>query len=358
MTTPPASKKLVVAVIGYTGGVGSCLLTAMNKIQLKPFALVRSKTMKIGTEADTATDYAALGDKLLAQGGIPVIADVTASGSVQEHYKDWLAKGISVVAANKGIFAGPESEYQALLAASAAGKSRLLHETTVGAGLPTLGTLASLKASSHDIVTVEGILSGTLAFVLGQVAGGKSSLSKAVEEAKALGYTEPDPRDDLNGMDVARKAVILARLAGMEGVELSKMTIESLVPEALRDCSVDEFMSKLSEHDASMAERVAKVEAAGGRLHYAAKVDVANNKVQVGLQSCEASHPFNNAGPDNMVAMTTNFYSRPLVIQVCIFCCLIGCFSSSLMLTPFFLTLVYKYLTHVFTNTHIRPTTI
>ena len=141
-------------------------------------------------------------------------------------------------------------------------------------GLPTLGTLQSLKASSHDIVTVEGILSGTLAFVLGQVAGGKASLSQAVKEAKELGYTEPDPRDDLNGMDVARKAVILARLAGMTGVDLSGMTIESLVPEDLRSCSVDEFMTKLSEHDESMAERVAKVEEAGGRLHYAAKVNV------------------------------------------------------------------------------------
>jgi len=282
------------------------------------------------TNNNTKTDYVALGDQLLAacaqrnstggDGGcrsyyIPVIADVTASSQVQEHYRAWLAQGISVVAANKGIFAGPEQTYQDLITACTEGKSRLLHETTVGAGLPTLGTLQSLKASSHDIVTVEGILSGTLAFVLGQIAGGKMPLSQAVQEAKLLGYTEPDPRDDLNGMDVARKAVILARLAGMKGVELSKMTIESLVPEALKDCSVEEFMNKLSEHDASMAERVAKVEAMGGRLHYAAKVDVAQNKVQVGLLSCDASHPFNNAGPDNMVAITTNFYARPLVVQ-------------------------------------------
>lgn len=313
-----ANKKLVVAVIGYTGGVGSCLLTAMKKIGVSPYALVRSSTMKfIGCDAteEVPIDYAALSAYLLKQGGIPVIADVTASGAVQENYEGWLKQGISVVAANKGIFAGCEKKYQALLTAAKEGQCRLLHETTVGAGLPTLGTLQSLKASSHDIVTVEGILSGTLAFVLGQVAGGKASLSQAVMEAKELGYTEPDPRDDLNGMDVARKAVILARLAGMTGVDLSGMTIESLVPEDLRSCSVDEFMTKLSEHDESMAERVAKVEEAGGRLHYAAKVNVKENKVEVGLLSCEASHPFNNAGPDNMVAITTNFYTRPLVVQ-------------------------------------------
>jgi bifunctional aspartokinase / homoserine dehydrogenase 1 len=320
-TSTSTNKKLVVAVIGYTGGVGTCLLQAMNKIGLEPFALVRSKTMTLGgqEEEEVPTDYQQLSDALLLQqqqsNAIPVIADVTASAAIQEHYQGWLQSGISVVAANKGIFAGPEAKYQALLQAAKEGNCRLLHETTVGAGLPTLGTLQGLKASSHDIVSVEGILSGTLAFVLGQVAGGKSTLSQAVKEAKELGYTEPDPRDDLNGMDVARKAVILARLAGMEGVELSKMLIESLVPEPLRECSVEEFMTKLSEHDVAMAERVAAVEAAGGRLHYAAKVNVKDNQVQVGLQSCEASHPFNNAGPDNMIAITTNFYTRPLVVQ-------------------------------------------
>jgi homoserine dehydrogenase len=274
--------------------------------------------MKVGDE-DMSVDFTLLGEKLLAESKskncIPVIADVTASGNVQEYYKDWLSQGISIVAANKGIFAGPEATYKELLDASKAGNSRLLHETTVGAGLPVLGTLAGLKASSHSVVTVEGVLSGTLAFVLGQVANGKTTLSQAVKEAKELGYTEPDPRDDLNGMDVARKAVILARLAGVEGVELEALDIESLVPEPLRECSVDDFMSKLNDFDHSMASRVATVESGGGRLHYAAKVDVAQNKVEVGLLSCEASHPFNNAGPDNMVAMTTDFYTRPLVVQ-------------------------------------------
>jgi len=311
--------KVVVAVVGYTGGVGACLLSAMKKIDLKPFALVRSSTMTVDGAAEVPVDFQSLGQQLLAasksQNAVPIIADVTASAKVQENYKEWLSSGISVVAANKGIFAGPESYYKELLEAAETGKARILHETTVGAGLPTLGTLQSLVASSHHVQTVEGILSGTLAFVLAQLAEGKKSLSDAVKEAKNLGYTEPDPRDDLNGMDVARKAVILARLAGMEGVELSKMNIESLVPEDLRECSVDEFMEKLHNYDTATAERVAKVEAAGNRLHYAAKVDVTRNKVEVGLLSCEASHPFNNAGPDNMVAITTNFYTRPLVVQ-------------------------------------------
>lgn len=194
---PP--KELIVAVIGYTGGVGTCLLKAMDKISLKPFALVRSSTMKFeGDDADVPVDYKMLSEKLLehsrATSGVPVIADVTASSAVQTYYKDWLAAGISVVAANKGIFAGPEANYQALLDACKTSPARLFHETTVGAGLPVLGTLQALKASSHDIVQVEGVLSGTLAYVLGQVAGGKQKLSDAVKQAKELGYTEPDPR--------------------------------------------------------------------------------------------------------------------------------------------------------------------
>lgn len=315
-----AQPRPVVAVLGYTGGVGTCLLAAMERISLKPFALVRSTTMSCGGGAPVPVDFAALAAQLLAAskltGGVPVIADVTASAEPQQLYKEWLSQGISVVAANKGIFAGPEAEYQELLVAAAAAPSaRLLHETTVGAGLPILNTLRGLKASSHDIVEVAGVLSGTLAFVLGAVAGGKLSLSAAVVQAQELGFTEPDPRDDLNGMDVARKAVILARIAGLQGIELEDMAIESLVPEPLRNCSVPEFMAGLGAHDEAFAARVALVEQSGGRLHYAAKIDVPNQKVSVGPMECDASHPFNNAGPDNMVAITTNFYARPLVVQ-------------------------------------------
>mmetsp|Transcript_16072 Transcript_16072/g.40289 ORF Transcript_16072/g.40289 Transcript_16072/m.40289 type:complete len:157 (-) Transcript_16072:1006-1476(-) len=131
------NKKLIVAVVGYTGGVGSCLLTAMENIGLRPHALVRSSTMKIGTgtSEEIPVDYGKLSSYLLQQDGIPVIADVTASGTVQENYEGWLKQGISVVAANKGIFAGPEEKYRALLAAANEGGCRLLHETTVGAGM-------------------------------------------------------------------------------------------------------------------------------------------------------------------------------------------------------------------------------
>lgn len=110
-------------------------------------------------------------------------------------------------------------------------------------------------------------------------------------------------------------AVILGRLAGLKGIELEDMEIESLVPEELRNCSVDEFLDRLSEFDDAMSARVAEAEGKGCRLHYAAKIDVTGNNVGVGLLSCEADHPFNSAGPDNLIAMTTNFYSRPLVVQ-------------------------------------------
>jgi len=320
---------VLVVVVGYTGGVGTALLAAMQKINLPPFALVRSNSMQIvgGMPADGCTaapvpvDFEELSKRLLhaagESGSVPVIADVTASDTVPSQYAGWLAAGISVVAANKLAFAGSEKYYLSLLTAAAeAPVARLLHEATVGAGLPIIGTLHDLVGSSHKITKIEGILSGTLAFVLGRVKGGVSTLSAAVVEAKALGYTEPDPRDDLNGMDVARKAVILGRVAGLNGLELESMMIESLVPESLRDCSVDEFLSGLPAFDADFAARVSAVEAEGKRLHYAGKVDCATGTVSVGPLAVEAAHPFNSAGPDNMVAVSTDLYGeRPVVVQ-------------------------------------------
>ena len=153
--------------------------------------------------------------------------------------------------------------------------------------------------------------------MLGAVSGGKMTFSDAVYKAKELGYTEPDPRLDLGGVDVARKAVILARLSGLKGIELDGLNIESLVPKALQDCSIDEFMEGLSAYDGDFAAKVAAIEKnPGSRLHYAASVDVENKTVTVGPMAVDASHPFNSAGPDNLVAITTNFYNpRPLVVQ-------------------------------------------
>jgi homoserine dehydrogenase len=318
---------VVVAVIGYTGGVGRCLMKAMEKIGLKPYALVRSQTMRIcggggggmDEEEEVPVNWEELSRKLLEASKCPIIADVTASDIPQSYYKTWLEQGISICTANKGIFAGPESHYQALQLASSSnnnnGGGMLKQEATVGAGLPVLSTLDSLRASSHDIVRVEGILSGTLAFVLGAVSGGDVTFSEAVKQAKELGYTEPDPRLDLSGMDVARKAVILARTSGMTGIELEGLTVESLVPPALEHCSVDEFMNQLSNYDDDFSSRM-KTTTPGQRWHYAAKVDVTNHTVSVGPMAVDADHPFNAAGPDNLFAITTNFYNpRPLVIQ-------------------------------------------
>lgn len=317
--TAPAGAP-VVAVVGFSGGVGTCLIAAMERIGLPVFAKVSSKGMELEGEDKKDLDWDYLNGKLLAaakaKGVLPVVVDVTASGAVQELYEGWLKQGISVAAANKGIFAGDEAKYEALLAAAAAEpKAYLLHEATVGAGLPIISTIKDLVGSSHTVEKMEGLMSGTLAFVLGEVAGGKKKLSEAVSEAKALGYTEPDPRDDLNGMDVARKSVILARVAGLKGVDITKLAVESLVPESLRDCSVDEFMAGLPKFDDDFAKKVAAVEAKGDRLHYAGAVDMKAGKVTVGPQGFAPEHPFNSAGPDNLVAITTNFYTRPLVVQ-------------------------------------------
>ena len=145
---------------------------------------------------------------------------------------------------------------------------------------------------------------------------GTRPFSEIVREAKAKGYTEPDPRDDLSGTDVARKAVILAREAGLT-LELADIAVESLVPAALKDASVEEFLKRLPDFDAPMAERVAGAKQAGQVLRYVAAIDVRAGKAKVGLESFGPKHPFANISlTDNIVQFETGRYcDNPLIVR-------------------------------------------
>ena len=166
-----------------------------------------------------ATDLATLGDYLLDT-HLPhaVIVDCSASNAVAEHYPAWLAAGIHVITPNKQAGAGPLERYAAIREAGAHGAARFRYEATVGAGLPVISTLRDLLDTGDELIAIDGILSGTLAWLFNKFDGSKP-FSELVREAHALGYTEPDPRDDLSGMDVARKLVILAREAGLSVVD-------------------------------------------------------------------------------------------------------------------------------------------
>jgi len=244
-----------------------------------------------------------------------VILDCSASDEIAEQYPRWLSAGIHVVTPNKRANSGPLDLYEELHEARRAAGSHYLYEATVGAGLPIIQTLRDLRETGDEIRRIEGILSGTLAYLF-NVWDGQRPFSAIVRDAKASGYTEPDPRDDLSGTDVARKLVILGREMGLR-LELADVELEGLIPSTLWECAVDEFMERVSELDAPMLERLKAANAKGCVLRYVAALDAGPGRATVGLVELDRSHPFANINlTDNIVRFVTSRYDRnPLVIQ-------------------------------------------
>ena len=189
---------------------------------------------------------------------------------------------------------------------------RVLHEATVGAGLPVIDTYHKLVEAGDRVLEIQGCPSGTLGFLFAEMGQGRS-FSEALADAAARGYTEPDPRDDLSGLDVARKAVILGRLIGWRGT-LADVAVESLVPEPMRGVSRDAFVQGASSLDAAWAERIASARGRGRALRY--KADVTPKRVTVGVAEVDATSSFAAlTGTDNQFVFTTKrYHERPLVI--------------------------------------------
>jgi aspartokinase/homoserine dehydrogenase 1 len=263
------------------------------------------------------TDLAAFADHVQAD-HIPhaVIVDCTASEGVAARYADWLARGIHVVTPNKRANSGPLAAYRRLVALGSRHRTHYFYEATVGAGLPIITTLRDLVQTGDRVRRIEGVLSGTLSWLF-NVYDGAVPFSTLVRDARARGFTEPDPRDDLSGMDVARKLVILAREIGL-GLELEAIEVESLVPPELAGAaSIDEFLSRLPEHDAAMQARLQAAAAAGEVLRYVGVVDPATPRAWVRLERYPRPHPFGGlSATDNLVAFTTDRYAeQPLVVR-------------------------------------------
>jgi bifunctional aspartokinase / homoserine dehydrogenase 1 len=244
-----------------------------------------------------------------------VLIDCSASAEVAEHYPRWLARGIHVVTPNKKANSGGWDLYTRVQEARRVGGSHYLYEATVGAGLPIIQTLRDLRETGDQIRRIEGILSGTLSYLF-NVWDGRQPFSTLVRDAKASGYTEPDPRDDLSGMDVARKLIILGREMGLR-LELGDVTLESLIPPSLASCSLDEFLERLPELDGPLLQRYDAARAEGRVLRYVAALDAATGQATVGLVALERSHPFSNINlTDNVVRFVTSRYGQnPLVVQ-------------------------------------------
>ncbi|MBV8397377.1 MAG: bifunctional aspartate kinase/homoserine dehydrogenase I, partial [Acetobacteraceae bacterium] len=198
------------------------------------------------------------------------IIDCTASADIAKRYPEWLAAGIHVITPNKKANSADLPFYRRLHAARRAGAAHYLYETTVGAGLPVVQTLRDLRETGDEIASVEGIFSGTLAYLF-NTYDGRKAFSDIVRDARQRGYTEPDPRDDLSGMDVARKLIILGREMGLD-LELTDVNVESLVPPGLETGSIDEFMARLPQFDSSMNDRLQTARSRGKVLRYVGRL--------------------------------------------------------------------------------------
>ncbi|HEY4772550.1 MAG TPA: bifunctional aspartate kinase/homoserine dehydrogenase I [Steroidobacteraceae bacterium] len=243
-----------------------------------------------------------------------VFIDCSASENVARHYPQWFRRGIHVVTPNKKANSADWEFYQSLREARRLSRAHYLYETTVGAGLPVIQTLRDLRETGDDVISIEGIFSGTLAYLF-NVYDGRTEFSEIVRDARQRGYTEPDPRDDLSGLDVARKLIILGREIGLP-LEMSSVKVESLVPVELASSAPDEFMRGLPRYDAAMRSRHEAAQAQGKVIRYVGKV-TAQGEAVVGVVELEQRHPFANiALTDNMVRFATRRYcANPLIVQ-------------------------------------------
>ena len=243
-----------------------------------------------------------------------VIIDCSASDEVASRYPGWLTGDIHVVTPNKRAFSGSMENYDAVRDASRLHNMHLLYETTVGAALPVIETLKDLCRTGDEIRNVEGIFSGTLAYLF-NVFDGSVAFSDIVRSALEQGYTEPDPRDDLTGMDVARKLIILGRELGLR-LELDDLEVESLAPAELMEHDVDGFLDGLRDHDVVMADRLNRARERNEVLRYVGRLD-AHGQATVKLESLPTDHPFARLNlTDNIVRFESSRYSaNPLVVQ-------------------------------------------
>jgi len=321
-----------------TGLIGSTLLNQIKKqekyllkehnLQFKLVGLANSRKMYLNREgipmdkwkkdfeiSDEKSDMPKYVDKMLHMNlANSIFIDCTASQDVVDVYERVLGNNISLTTPNKLANSGPLENYNKLYRLSRKKNIKYLYETNVGAGLPVITTLNDLKWSGDWILKIEGVLSGTLSYIFNNFDG-SSKFSQVVKEAREKGYTEPDPRDDLNGMDVVRKILILSREVGYE-MEIEEVKNEPFLPVSCFEVgSVDEFFKELEKFDDHFKDLLDKANKSNRKLRFMATME--DGKARVGLQTVGPDHAlYNLSGSDNMLSFTTSRYKeRPLVIK-------------------------------------------
>jgi len=329
--------KQVNVFIAGVGNVGSKLIEQLDQqhkflmnelgLHVRVAGIANSKKMAFGheainlpdwknvLEAGEVSDMVAFAQKIKALNlRNSVFVDNTASAEVAATYGEFLQHGISVVTCNKIACSSDYAYYKSLKDLARKYNASFLFETNVGAGLPVINTLNDLIRSGDKVNSIEAVLSGSLNFVFNNFVNG-ASFREVVKAAQDEGYTEPDPRIDLSGVDVMRKILILARESGAK-MELNDITNHSFLPvEALEAPSVDAFYEQLDVHAGHFLALREKADAEGKRLKFVARYE--NGKASVGLQSIAPDHPFFKLeGKDNIVLYTTNRYAeQPLIVK-------------------------------------------
>jgi aspartokinase/homoserine dehydrogenase 1 len=324
--TPP---RTAVVLLG-TGVVGRALLTLLATPAARSVRLVGAANSRCqhahedGVVPAQVADFLAKGRDgrenaslfaaLDASGAErKVVIDATASDVEASRHAEWLAAGYHVVTANKALAGGHLSGWRALQRATVNG---LVYgdAATVGAGLPVLSTLRRLRQCGDSLLTLEGVFSGSLSWLFNQYDG-SCPFSDLLRNARHLGFTEPDPRSDLSGEDVARKLLIIARNAGF-ALGSEEVEVESLVPESLRGVDTKTFLERLGELDEPLRLRHEQAKANGKVIRYLARLNQ-RGRARVGLVEVGLDHPASRlSGTDNQFALTTTrYHGTPLVIQ-------------------------------------------
>ncbi|GAA4899514.1 bifunctional aspartate kinase/homoserine dehydrogenase I [Flaviramulus aquimarinus] len=330
------TKQLNVFITGV-GNVGERLVEQIKqqkkylkdnlKINLRVAGLSNSRTMVFDETGLDLTDWntqLANGEKASLQDFFEktralnlrnsIFVDVTANADVANLYPQYLRESIAIVACNKIACSSDYNNYKELKRLSLKYNAPYLFETNVGAGLPVIDTLSNLIASGDKVNTIQAVLSGSLNFVFNNFTD-KTKFYDIVKQAGAEGYTEPDPRIDLSGVDVARKILILARESGfkmnLEDIENTSFLSES----GLKSDTVDDFYQTLIADEAHYQSLYASAKLNNCQLKYVAKFD--NGKASVGLQEIPEGHPFYNLeGSDNIVMFYTERYPKqPMIIK-------------------------------------------